>query len=85
MSVFEARTIGFKKISATNASAVVPEGFISASFQNLGDADGTLTQDGQSITLAAGAVFNLPPLDGNITWKAVTVNGTGTNIECVYF
>jgi len=63
----------------------VPEGFKSCSFVNTGEGDGTLTQNGQSWTLPAGAVFNLPSTRDNDYWFAVSIDATGTIIEAVYY
>jgi hypothetical protein len=72
-------------LKLTDTSGAVAEGFLSASLANLGSADGTITQNGNVITLAAGAVFNFPQQNGNNAWGALTINATGTIIECVYY
>ena len=72
-------------VVANNAVAVVPVGFKSCSFINTGAADATLTQNGQSWTLPAGAVFNLPSRRSNDGWFAVSMDGTGTVVEAVFY
>lgn len=80
-------TVDFKSIDSihvTDSTVILAEGFMCASFSNLGVVDATLTQGGKSWTLNVGAVFNLPVLSGNNGWNAVTIDATGTDVECVY-
>ena len=83
MSIVQSISVSVAK--PNNTTATIPEGFLSASFVNIGAADATLTQDGKTWTLKSGNVFNLPIPEGNQTWKAVTIDATGTTVECVYF
>jgi hypothetical protein len=76
---------GVTVISVDNTTHSVPEGFMSASFSNQGDAAASITQNNQTWTLPSGAVFNLPALEGNNGWLAVSIDATGTLVECVYY
>jgi hypothetical protein len=76
---------GLTKVDANNAVAVIPEGFLSASLANVGDADGAFTHNGFTFTLITGGVFNFPQKNNNSSWKSVSINGTGTHIEAAYF
>ena len=74
-----------KVTKVTDTTGAVAQGFLFASLANLGDADGSITQNGQTFTLPAGGVFNFPDMEGNNMWDTLTIDATGTEIECVYF
>jgi hypothetical protein len=72
-------------VTATSTTATVPAGFRGASFTNTGEADGTLTQNSNVVTLIAGGVFVLPYINSNTCWNEVLITATSTTIECAYF
>jgi hypothetical protein len=51
----------------------------------LGDAEATIIQNGQSFSIPASGVFNFPVREGNLCWYGLSINATGTEVECVYF
>jgi len=82
MAIVDFRSID--SIHATDEIKTLAQGFLMASFANLGVVDATLTQGSKSWTLNVGAVFNFPVLSGNNGWNAVTIDATGTDVECVF-
>jgi hypothetical protein len=75
---------GVNSIDVNNTSGVVPEGFIMASFYNSGDADATLTQNGETWPIPAGLTYDMPLIPGYFAYYAVTVDATGTRVYCTY-
>ena len=79
--------VGVTAIIVDNAVQSIPEGFLSASFNNTGDNAAILTQNGQSWTIPSKGVFELPVRGGNLSWYSVSIDTetNGTVLECVYF
>lgn len=71
-------------ITATDESKEMPANVAAATFINLGSANGTLTQDGQTMVLPPNIPFNLNERHNTNGWKAVTINASGTVIQCTY-
>ena len=74
-----------KPIIFDNISGDCPEGFQSATFNNLGVADATLTQDGNVWTLPAGQIYMFAAREDLHPWMAVTCNAVGTEVECTWY
>ena len=83
MGIIQLRSI--KSLRFDNTIGEVPEGFSQASFRNLGDNPATLTQNGNSWTLAKGEVFNIGNRKDEDAWMLVEVDASSTIVECVYF
>jgi hypothetical protein len=79
------RLTGISVLNVNNATGTIADGFLSASLANLGDAEATIIQNGQSFSIPASGVFNFPVREGNLCWYGLSINATGTEVECVYF
>lgn len=77
--------IGVTVKNVNNTSDSIPDGFQSASFSNLGSANATLTQNGEIFVVVGGSTFNLPIRNDNRSWYGVTIDASGTEIQCVYY
>jgi hypothetical protein len=72
----------FKTID--NTTGTIPEGFIMASFNNVGDADATIVQNGKTGVLPSKEVFEMPVLPGYFAYYSAAINATGTKVYCTY-
>lgn len=68
-----------------NISGECPEGFQSATFNNLGMADATITQNGKTWSLPTGQIYTFAARQDLNPWLAVTCNAVGTKVECTWY
>jgi len=68
-----------------NVSGDVPEGFNTATFNNIGVTDAILTQNGKPWTLPKGQIYTFGYRMDNNAWLAVNCNAVGTKVECTYY
>lgn len=72
-------------IAFDNIEGGVPEGFNTATFNNLGVAAAILTQNGKSWTLPTGQIYTFAYRMDNNAWMGVHVNAVGTKVECTFY
>lgn len=76
---------GVRVVSVTDDTDTIPAGFLSATLINLGEVDATITQQENDITLPAGGTFEFPFVSEKVAWDELSIDATGTEVECAYF
>jgi hypothetical protein len=72
-------------LTVTDDEDVLEGGFHSATFKNIGEDDATISVNTNEWTIPSGEEFSIPFVKEDWLWNEVTIDATGTVVECVYF